>query len=210
MLGEASVSAPTGGGEVEAEGQGLTAGLSWRGADGFYGDGRVSATWYGLDLSSATRGRLRTDVDTTVRALDVEAGRRFALGDGRSRLVARAWLNGARADVDDFEDAVGTRVSVGDVDRLAAGAGGAAEADLSGGLTLSGSLGVERTLDGEGTAVTVSGETLESESSRDRIVLGAGAVWRLGMASVHGGVRADGLGAGDGEYTGRLDLRVAF
>ena len=123
VSGSADVSAPTGGGTIDASGHGLSLGLAWDGAEGYYGTGRIAATWLDVDMESNTRGSLVTDVGSFVRALDLEAGRRFALSEA-TKVTSRAWLSRSDASVNRFRDAVGTRVSVGDANRLLGGLGG--------------------------------------------------------------------------------------
>ena len=88
VSGWADVSAPAGGGEIGVHGYGTAVGLAWRDGSGLYGAGRISATRYEVDLSSATRGVLKEGVDAFVSTLDLEAGRRFAL-DGETALAPR-------------------------------------------------------------------------------------------------------------------------
>ena len=210
----AKVSAPTGGGTVGATGYGLSGGLAWRGGEGYYGDGRLSATWYDVDAASGTRGVLAEGVDALAHRFELEAGRRFGL-DEESTLTARAWLHRSGLAVDPFTDAVRARVSVGDTHRLTVGVGGLVETDvaLSGAeerLSLYGSLGLEQTLSGEETSVQVSGEELRSEFPRARTLLGAGGTYRRGRFTLGCAIRVDGLGSRDRGYGGVLDLRMAF
>ena len=214
VSGSADVSSPVGGGEIGAWGHGLTAGLAWHGADGFYGDGRLSATWYDLDLTSDSRGSLQEGADAFVHAQAVEAGRRFAVSE-KTELTARTWLHRSEVSVDDFTDAAGARVSISDGDQLKGGVGGVVETDLAWddgeeALTLHGSLDVEQTLDGGVTSVLVSGTELKSEAPATRALLGVGATYRWDRYSLQGGLRAHGPGSGDTEYSGSLLFRMAF
>ncbi len=86
--------------------------------------------WHSLNMSSATRGQLRTGVNATVQSLKLQGGRRFALDDW-AHLTAQAWMSGTRAEAGDFTDAVGTRVSVEEVNRVAIGADGPVEVSLA-------------------------------------------------------------------------------
>ena len=214
VSGSADVSAPTGGGAIEASGHGVGADLVWNGADGVYGTGRIAATWLDVDMESETRGGLENDVDTFVHALDVEAGRRFALGE-TTTLTSRAWLSRSDVSVERFRDAMGARVSVGDADRLAGGLGGMIESHLSRNgeaeeISLFGSLDVEHTLSGGETTVLVSGEELRSKPPSTGVHVGVGGTWRRDRLSLGGAFRAYGVGSGDTEYVGRLGLRVTF
>ena len=214
VSGSADVSAPAGGGRIGAVGYGLSFGAAWQGAGGFYGEGRFTATWYNVDLSSAARGGLKKGAGAFVHAFGLEGGRRFALNE-KTRLTARAWLNRSAASLAGFRDAVGARVSDAEANRFTAGAGAAVETDLAlnGGkdkLSLRGSLGVEQALDGGQTAVLVSGTKLTSKAPDSRILLGLGATYRSGGTTLTGAFRADGLGSKDAGYSGRLELRTAF
>ena len=217
VSGSADVSAPTGGGRIEAAGYGLVAGLAWEGKGDWYGKGRLSLTRYSADLFSAERGGLKSGVSGTVHALGLEGGRRFDLDLGlgvKTRLTARGVLRGAGASLDRFEDGLFSRVSTGEADRLAAGAGVAVEtgllpADGVDRLVLRGSLDAEQTLSG-GTAVDVSGTVLESEPGGTGFGVGFGAAYRIGGYTVGGAVGAGGLGSGDTAFSGHLELRAAF
>ena len=110
VRGSADVSAPTGGGKIEATGIGPSLGLSWENAAGYFGNGRISVTRYETDLRADGRGLLKEGVGATIRALAVEAGRRFSLSDDLS-LMPQAWLTLSDVSMDGFRDAVGTRVS---------------------------------------------------------------------------------------------------
>ena len=178
VRGSVDVSAPTGGGTISAIGRGLMSGIAWEGQEGFYGNARLSATRFDLNAASDKRGTLEQDIDALVHSLDFEAGRRFDVGE-KTRLTARAWLNRTDASLQRFTDAVGTRVSLTDADALTIGAGGIVQHELewNGGkesLSLHGSLGMERTVEGGETAVLASGETLTSTSPNDGVVLGVG------------------------------------
>ena len=216
VSGSADVSAPTGGGRIEATGRGLTGGLAWEGKDDWYGRGRFSLTRYTADLSSAERGALKSGAGALVHALDLEGGRRFGLDvlGVKTRLTARGMLRRSGVSLDKFDDGLFSRVSVGDADRLDAGAGVAVETGLlpSEGvdrLTLRGSLDAEQTLSG-GTVVDVSDTLLESKAGGTRFGAGLGAAYRMDGYAVGGSVGAGGLGSGNTSYSGRLELSVAF
>ena len=211
VSGAADVSAPTGGGGIGAEGRGLAAGLAWRGASGVHAAVSASMTGYELDLSSSKRGTLARDVEASVRAWSVEAGRRFGPADGPGLAVRARW-DRSMASMKDVADIVDSRLSLAVADRTAAGAGVAAETRLSlgaGRLSLGGSLGVERTFSG-GTAVLVSGERLTSRGPDTRLLLGLGAEYRTGGAVLVTGLSADGPGSGDRSASASLALRIAF
>ena len=214
VRGSADVSAPTGGGGIEADGVGASLAVSWEDAAGWYAGGRASLTRYEADLSADGRGRLAPDARATVRSLGVETGRRFAFGEG-AQLTPHAWLAGSEVSMSGFADTTGTRVSLDAARSSVAGLGVAAETAhaLDGGertLALRGRLGVERVLGDAETAVTVAGERLGSESARTRLVLGLGGTWRHGRWSLGGEVAAAGAGSDDSDYTANLRLGMRF
>ena len=212
--GSADVSAPTGGGRVEAAGMGGSFGVSWMSAAGWYAEGRLSVTRYETDLRADGQGRLKEGARATVRSLGVEAGRRLALG-GDLHLTPRAWLVGSDVSMEGFRDAVGSRFSLEHATRVTAGAGVAAETvhewdDGERALALSGRLGLERALGDAETAVEVSGERLGAEASGSRVVLGLGGVYRWGGWSFAGEVSASGPGSSDSSYAVSLSIGAQF
>ncbi len=216
VSGSAKVSAPTGGGRIEAVGRGVTGGLAWEGEDDWYGKGRLSLTRYSADLISAARGGLKSGAGALVHSLGLEGGRRFGLDlmGVKTRLTARGVLRRSGILLDKFDDGLFSRVSVREGDRLAAGAGVIAETGLlpSDGadrLVLRGSLDAEQVLNG-GSAVDVSDTLLESKAGGTRFGAGFGAAYRMGNYTIGGSVKADGLGSGDSSYSGSLGLRIAF
>ncbi len=214
VRGSADVSAPTGGGKIDAEGFGASFGATWEDAAGYYASGRISVTRYGSDLRAAGRGLLKEGADATVRSLGVEAGRRFSLADDLT-LTPQAWLTRSDVSMDGFRDAVGSRVSPGKTDRSVAGLGVVTETAHSwdGGerrLDLRGRLGVERVLGDAETAADVSGERLVSEAARTRGVFALGAAYRWNRWSLGGEVSASGLGSDDSGYTVSLRLGTQF
>ena len=105
LSGSADVGSPTGGGDIDADGAGLTIGADWQGASAYYVVGSFSWQNYDIDITSDKRGRLETGVNGDGYAMDVEAGRRFAFSDNMD-LMPRAWLVHTRVSIDDFTDAV--------------------------------------------------------------------------------------------------------
>ena len=214
VRGSADVSAPTGGGKIDAEGFGASFGVSWENAAGYHASGRISVARYETDLRADGRGLLKEGADATVRTLGVEAGRRFSLADDLT-LTPQAWLIRSDVSMDGFRDAVGSRVSPGKTDRSVVGLGVVTETAHSwdGGerkLDLRGRLGVERVLGDAETAVDVSGERLGSKAARTRGVLGLAAAYRWNRWSLGGEVSAVGLGSDDSGYTVSLRLGTQF
>ncbi len=216
VSGSAKVSSPAGGGRIEARGLGVIGGVAWEGDDGLYGRGRLSLTRYNADLSSETRGGLKSGASGWVHALGIEGGRRFDLDllGRKTRLTARGALRRSSVSMGEFEDGLFSRVSITDADRLAAGAGVIAETGLlpldgADRLRLRGSLDAEQVLSG-GTKVDVSETALESEAGGTRLGAGLGAAYRMGGYTIGGSVGAAGLGSGDTSYSARLQARFAF
>ena len=212
VQGAAEVDSPHGGGEIEAEGLGAAAGLAWSGADGYYARGRLAFTNYEIDVSSRDRGSLARDVEARGYSLGIEAGRRIAVGETVTLTprswAARRWLSGGA-----FTDAVGSRVSLDETTRYTGGIGLLAETSRTledGTLALHASADVERALGGAETAAAVSGESLESEASATRVLLGLGGTWRKGRFSLGARLAAHGPGSGDTEYSGRVSLGWSF
>ena len=127
LNGSADVSAATGGGAIMAKGLGPALGVYWGGANSFYADAGYALTVYDVDLSSDTRGLLKAGGAGYGQSVDVELGRNIALRESVN-LTPRAWAVGSRVSVDDFTDAVNSRVSFPDADRLMGGVGTVVEA----------------------------------------------------------------------------------
>ena len=215
VSGSADVSAVTGGGRIEARGYGVSLGLTWRSEAGWYGTGRVSATRYSVDFESDTLGNLRDGVGALVHAVELEAGRRFGLGNGMD-LTPKAWLRRSALSMDGFVDAAGARVSLREANRLVAGAGATVRTRLEGTdggtLVLEGLLGIEGAADNRKTRVEVSRETLTASEKGSRVLLGLGATWQREELSVRTELgRSQGISTGgDADWTGRVAVGLAF
>ena len=214
--GSADVSAPTGGGTIDAFGHGLFAGLRWHGTGGFYADGSLTTTRFNLDVASDVRGTLKQEgIRARIHSLDFEAGQRLVVNE-KTTLAPRVWLNYSDVSVNRFADAVGTRVSFAGADRLTGGVGGVIQHDWNLGsgdgetLSLRGSLGVEKTLSGDDTAIVVSGTKLTSTAPERRALLGAGASWHRNGFTLAAEVRASGVGSKDRDLGGYLSLLITF
>ena len=208
VRGDADVNAPTGGGEIEMDGAGVTLGVSYNETNAYYARGRFSLAYYDLDLSSDTRGHLKEDLDARSRVLDLEAGRRMAM-HGKMAFTPRLWARHSRVDVDAFTDAVGVRVSMDDETRFSGGIGVIAEGQCvveNGELFLRGSVDLEQTFSGSTTRVDVSGTRLSSETTQTRLLLGLGGAYQRGAFSVKAGVFAEGPDSDDESYAGHVRL----
>ena len=213
VRGSTDVSAPIGGGKVDAKGFGASFGLSWESAAGTHASGRISLARYEADMRAGSRGLLKAGAGATVRSFGLEAGRRFSPAESLS-LTPRAWLAHSDVSMDSFQDAVGSRVSVSQSDRSILGLGVVAETTHASShervLVLRGNLGVERVLGGATTVVDVSGERLASEAAAARGVMGLGAAWRWRQWSLDGELSAAGLGTEDSSYAAGLRIGMQF
>ena len=214
VRGSAEVSSPFGGGDIEAEGIGVSLGASWEGAGGYYANGSLSLTDYDVELASGDPGMgvLKRDASARGTLLNFEAGRRIKMSE-KLNLTPRAWMTRSATSVDDFTDKVAARIFVADAARFTGGVGAVADtarAFEGGTLSLRGSLDLAQTLDDAETAVDVSGERLESKSAKTRLLLGLGGVYRMGRFSLGGEVSMGGLGSGDTQYAGRVSFGMRF
>ena len=148
MTGSADVSAPTGGGDIEAVGLGVSIGTSWRVAGGWYANGSLSLTDYDVDVQSgADEIRvLKRDASARGMNLSLEAGRRIEM-NGKMNLTPRAWMTRSDVSIDKFTDAVDARFSAPDAARFTGGAGMVAETERTwdgGTFSLRGSVDLEQ------------------------------------------------------------------
>ena len=214
VRGRADVSAPTGGGRIEVDGTGVTLGLSVYSADAYYARGAVSLTSYAADLSSNDLGPLKAGAGARAHALDFESGRRMTIRENVS-LTPRIRLSRTGVDVDDFTDAVDSRVSVGDAARFTGSLGVAVETAPARNrrgrrFSLQGSVDLAQTLKGAETSVDVSGERLSSEPAGTRLLLGLGGTYRRGRLSIGADVSSGGLGSGDAQHAALVRLGSSF
>ena len=211
VTGEASVSASTGGGTIDADGYGFLADLAWLGEGGFYGVARVSGTRYDLDLNSASRGPLAQDADASSLSWGLEMGRRIALTE-ETEMVGRVWVEQSEVSLDALTDETGTRVSDANADHTSAGAGVEVETNVVLGgspLAVTSFVGVEEVFDAD-TSIVVSEERLRSESSDTRSLFRLDALWSLEGMTLEAGVSADGLGTRDREFSTSIEVRAEF
>ena len=214
VRGSAEVSSPFGGGDIEAEGLGVSIGASWRIEGGYYANGNLSLTDYDVDATSGDTnvGTLKRGAFARGTLLNLEAGRRIEMSE-RLNLTPRAWMTRSGVSIDTFTDSVDARVSAAETARFTGGVGAVAEtarAIEGGSLSLRGSLDLEQKLDDAETAVDVSGTRLESKSQKTRLLLGLGGVYRKGRFSVSGEVSMGGLGSDDTKYAGQLSFGMRF
>ena len=214
LLGTAEVSAPTGGGKILASGLGARLGLSYQGTNGFYALGGYSRTDYTLDMFSDTRGALMTNVSAAGYSLHAETGMRFDLSKG-AFVTPRAMMTHGGIGIDNFTDAVGTRVSFDSVSRRTAAVGFVVESAAGlkgdgGGLGLRGSLDIERTLGASETVTHVSGTRLFSQGPKTWLNLGIGVAGRSDRHVADMGLSVRGLGSDDTQLSVRIGVKVEF
>ena len=219
--GHADVSAKTGGGRIEVSGSRVHVGAQWQAAASTYIRGDALVAQYGLEMSSATRGRLVSTVSAGAIMGRLEAGRSLAQLSGRiEHGLVRAWLHGGRVAIDGFTDRTGTRVAPAGHTHMAIGVGAslATPSNIAGieGLSLHGDLGVEHALSGAQTTMVIVGqlpgmsERLNSRIRRSRILFGVGAMWRKGHARIEATMHGAATHRRDISLDGRITLRLAF
>lgn len=113
---DAGIDSFYGDGDIETQGYGLGATLTWYGPNGLYVDGQAQFSWFDSDLMSSVLGDL-TDSDGTGMAFSVEAGKRVALG-GSLSVTPQAQVVYSEVDFDRFFDPAGAAVSMSDGDSL--------------------------------------------------------------------------------------------
>ena len=213
VQGTAGVASPTGGGEIDVRGLGSTVGGSWRGANDVYAVGCFSYLAYDVDFASTRQGVLKAGVDGQAYTLDLEAGRRYAVGE-QAQLTPRVWVMGSRVSVDDFTDAVGARMSLANADRVLVGLGVQADTTrpwAGGAFLLRGSVDIEQMVSGATTTTQVSGERLSAAATDTSLLFGLRGVYRHDRVTVGAELAArQELGSTDSEYTSFLHLGVSF
>ena len=213
LTGSADVSASTGGGDIDATAMGPSFGVYWRGESNFYLVGSGSVMNYDIDFTSDLRGLLKAGVEGSGYSLGAEAGQRFELGR-TTYLTPRAWMVRPSVSVDDFTDAVDSRVSFPDAVRLIGGLGAVAETvHPSGGgeFLLRGSVDVERIFSGAETLARVSGESLRSQAPPNGILLGVDSIYRWGRYSIGGkATMGTAFGSGTRDFSGVVKFGIRF
>ena len=213
VRGSADVSSPTGGGILDAEEIGASIGARWQNANHYYAAGCFSLSDYSIDIFSDTRGRLKSGVGGNGNFLTFEAGRRIAFGK-TAHLTPRAWLARSEVSMDKFTDAVDSRVSFSDSERLTGGVGMMAETTRTWGdreLSLQGSLGIERIFRGAQTVSHISGEDLRMKSAKDSALLAISGVYHRGSHSLSAAISArEGSNSDGRDYSGSLNWEMRF
>ena len=205
------VEAGTGGGEIGVEATGLVLDGAWNGPEGFYARTGLSMTHYRLGTWSEDRavGKLAGGVGARGSLARIEAGREVSLGGGR-HVAPRIWVKRSALSVDDFTDAVGSRVSVPGTSRVSGGVGMTARAERragSGMLSLRGSVDLAHVIDGTVAVTDVSGARLASEAEETELRLALSGVYRQGRFSL--AAEASMNGSEPGDARGAVGLRLA-
>ncbi len=212
VWGSADVSSPVKGGDIHAQGPGLSLDAHWHSEHDYYATGRVSWTGYDLDISSDTLGRLISNVEAERLALQVEAGHRMAWGE-RWYWTPHLRLGRTRVRIDSFTDAVQARVSFSDEDRYSGSAGVMADTTRpawGGELLLSGSLSLAHRFGDTATIARVSGERLRAEPEEESVLITLGAIWRQGPWSMDVVLSAREASGGNHAYSGSLNVGMQF
>ena len=213
VTGSAEVSSPVNGGDIRVTGAGLSVDAYWSSENDYYATGRLSLTDYDMDLSSNTIGRLKSNGDANGQSVHVEAGRRMTLSENL-HWTPRAWLGHTRISVDNFTDAVDSRVSFPDTDRLTGGFGVMAETvrtEYGGELILRGSLDFEQKLGGSKTVTLVSGERLSAEPEKSSALLSLSGAWHKGPFTYSAVLSArQDLHSGGEDYSGVIHVGMHF
>ena len=213
VTGSAEVYSPVNGGDIDVTGAGLSVDAYWSSGNDYYATGRLSLTDYDMDLSSNTIGRLKSNGDAYGQSLHVETGRRMTLSENL-HWTPRAWLGHTRISVDNFTDAVDSRVSFPTTDRLTGGFGVMAETvrtEYGGELLLRGSLDFEQKLGGSKTVALVSGERLSAEPEKGSAILSLSGTWHKGPFTYSAVLSArQDLHSGGEDYSGVIHVGMNF
>ncbi len=208
------VEAGTGGGEIGVEATGLVLDGEWDGPEGLYAKAGLSMTHYRLGTWSEDRdvGMLAGGVEARGSLARIEAGREVSLGGGL-HVAPRIWAKRSALSVDDFTDAVGSRVSVPGMARVSGGVGMAARAERragSGTLSLRGSVDLAHVLDGRAAVAEVSGARLTSQAEETELRLALSGVYRQGRFSLAAEASLNGADPGDARGAVGLRLSASF
>ena len=208
LQSEVKSDAVSGAGELELHGVGAGMAVHWRGAGGLEVSGEVSLTDFDVDADSKRHGRLARDVGAELWQARLAVEYRMGQANGLA-LFPRAWAWHAEADIDDFTDAVGSRVRYADESRSTVGLGVLAEVTQLE-YSLYGSLDLESVFAGEETVVQVSGQQLASESKRTRVLAGMGGRWQGQRVTLHGGLRLADPGGKNQEISASVLISGSF
>ena len=212
VSGSANVSSPVKGGNIHAQGQGLSFGAHWHSEHGYYATGRVSWTHYDLDISSDNIATLNSNVAADRLALQVEAGRRMAWGP-RAHWTPQVRVDHIQVRVDSFTDAVGARASFSQAKRHSVSLGVLADTTKEawgGELSLWGSVHLKHAFGDTSTISRVSGEWLRAKPQADSVQLGLGANWQRGPWALNVALSTRQASGGSHTHSGSLTVGMQF
>ncbi len=209
VSGSAEVSSAVKGGDIEAEGRGISLQARWSPGGGPYASGRIAWTDYALDLDSddAAVGRLVSSVGAERLALQLEAGHRLPWGT-RSFLTPQVGVSHTQVDIDGFTDATGARAAFRDTERSSARLGVRADTTTTG-VALYGSVHLAHHLE-TGTTADVSGERLRARTPDHDLHLALGAQWQTGPWVLEAAISAREAGSGNSMYSGTFHIGMPF
>ena len=192
---------------------GPSLGIEWSGASKFYAGTGYALSVYDIDITSHARGQLQMGAKGYGHSLNIEGGRHLGLGENVN-LTPRIWSVGSRVSMGDFMDAVNSRVSIPDSDRLMGGGGVVTEAARDwgdGSFSMRGSVDIERMFSGAATTTYVSGESLSLEAAKNSILVSLSAVYRQGLVSLTATAwLREVLDSRAKEYSGMLTLGIGL
>ncbi|TCQ70994.1 outer membrane autotransporter protein [Ochrobactrum sp. BH3] len=171
-------------GDVDTQGWGIGATLTWYGDNGFYVDTQAQANWYDNDFNSTTANKsLANGRKGFGYALSAEAGQRIDLNDNWS-LTPQAQLMWSSIDFDGFNDVFDAAVSLRNGDSLTGRVGISADyrtawRDANGQLSRASVYGVANLYQEMrgGMSVRVAGNKFDTGSDKTWGGIGAGGTY---------------------------------
>ncbi len=214
LWGSADVSAPFGSESIELGGTYVSLNLHREWTSGIYARGDLSFGRYSLDFTSDRHGRLKTGAEAHAHSLHVETGWQTGLNSGKT-LSTRIWTSQSRAEIDDFTDSIGNRVSFANALQNMGGVGLTVGKNygldrLDGVLSLDASIDLEHTLSKVGTTTRVFEEKLLSVAPKNRIRVNFGSAWRNARHEFSTSFSAVGTNSDDLHFSGQVAYRVNF
>lgn len=189
----ADISSASGTGNVQSNGYGIGATLTWYGSEGFYLDAQGKLTWFDSTLASDALGAIVSDNAGFGYALSLEAGQEVALGDSWS-VTPQAQLAYSAVDFEAFESYDST-VALEDGDSLLGRLGISVdheaewqdEAGETGTTRLYGIANLTYEFL-QGTATSIGGDTLSSKADPlwGTVGLGGSIDWAGDALSLYG------------------------
>ncbi len=206
-----------GGGKIELTG--LGGGVSATAMAGpVYLDAQAQATWYDVDIASATGMELKDGAAGLGYALALEAGRPLtiaamgATGANTVTFTPRAGFAWSQVQLDDFTDALGARrVALDDATSLTGSLGLAAQTRTPGGTTIAASLDAMREFQEETETMFEATQLKASaEPTSFRIGLGLAHGWNDNRHTLQASAAYTAGGGDNSELAGALSLSVRF